>query len=478
MMIYMKRIIFLVTLLLVGFSPSSYAKEYKKTEIDYQLINSSEVKEFLHVSLQIDDFYNPFLTRRENEDFKKNFPQKNIKILAEYEAIIDKTGSIIKKNIEKSRASFLSLKGILGVDNKLIVYNKINQIAFATNLQIDKKNQIINFDIPKPTMNDNQQYILKNIYFHYPDFQTSESRNFPNIDTDKYILIFRNKFDINNQLNGSEDRFRHVKSLNFEIETDKFVDRSVDIPKELLVRKKVLNTSVWFSNDKPIKKKLLSNEEKNDLFDNIRIEKDYQQRNFLVRPDLKLSWSNIERSAGVFLKGKTFEVLKLEGRLSRNRAPNKDKYGLWIKQEGDLIYVKHGFNGDGECDFTYLIVFEKGSQNQPRKYIVMHSFDKYRFYHSIDRRIDITRENLSFFEELKQQKKEWYDNELKRIQKFYADEKKQLDHTTILRHQNSEQACMREIDIMKKLLTMPKEHLIQEFEQYKEIFNKIYKLSN
>lgn len=108
----------------------------------------------------------------------------------------------------------------------------------------------------------------------------------------------------------------------------------------------------------------------------------------------------------------------------------------------------------------------------------MHSFDKYRFYHSIDRRIDITRENLSFFEELKQQKKEWYDNELKRIQKFYADEKKQLDHTTILRHQNSEQACMREIDIMKKLLTMPKEHLIQEFEQYKEIFNKIYKLSN
>lgn len=40
--------------------------------------------------------------------------------------------------------------------------------------------------------------------------------------------------------------------------------------------------------------------------------------------------------------------------------------------------------------------FKKGSQNQPRKYIVMHS---------IDCRIDITRKNLSFFAELKQQKK-------------------------------------------------------------------------
>lgn len=69
-----------------------------------------------------------------------------------------------------------------------------------------------------------------------------------------------------------------------------------------------------------------------------------------------------------------------------------------------MIYVRHGFYGDDECKFTYLIVFEKGSQNQPRKYIVMHSFDKYRFMHSIDRRIDITHENLSFFEKLKQQK--------------------------------------------------------------------------
>jgi len=34
-------------------------------------MNSSEAKESLHVSLQTDDFYNPFLTRRENKDLKK-----------------------------------------------------------------------------------------------------------------------------------------------------------------------------------------------------------------------------------------------------------------------------------------------------------------------------------------------------------------------------------------------------------------------
>ena len=47
----------------------------------------------------------------------------------------------------------------------------------------------------------------------------------------------------------------------------------------------------------------------------------------IVIPNSRLSWSNIEHIAGVFLKGKTFEVLKLEGQLSSSRAPYEDKYG-------------------------------------------------------------------------------------------------------------------------------------------------------
>ena len=106
----------------------------------------------------------------------------------------------------KIRADPFSLKDISGIRDNKIGYNKINQIAFATNLQIDKNNQIINFDIPKPTKNKNQQYVLEGIYLHFPDFQPfssafrgySENLNFRNIDTVEYIPILKNKIDINN----------------------------------------------------------------------------------------------------------------------------------------------------------------------------------------------------------------------------------------------------------------------------------------
>lgn len=88
-------------------------------------------------------------------------------------------------------------------------------------------------------------------------------------------------------------------------------------------------------------KKLLSNDEKDDLFDEIRIcEKKLIN---IVIPNSRLSWSNIEHIAGVFLKGKTFEVLKLKGQLSHNWEPNKDKHGIWIKQKGDLVFIEHNF---------------------------------------------------------------------------------------------------------------------------------------
>lgn len=94
----------------------------------------------------------------------------------------------------------------MGIKDNKIGYNKINQIAFATNLQIDKNNQIINFDITKLTKNKNQKYVLEGIYLHFPDFQLfsspfhgySESFYFRNIDTVGYVPIFKNKIDINN----------------------------------------------------------------------------------------------------------------------------------------------------------------------------------------------------------------------------------------------------------------------------------------
>lgn len=70
----------------------------------------------------------------------------------------------------KIRSDPFSLKDILGIKDKKIGYNKINQIAFATNLQIDKNNQIINFDIPKPTKNKNQQYVFEGIIFIFQIF--------------------------------------------------------------------------------------------------------------------------------------------------------------------------------------------------------------------------------------------------------------------------------------------------------------------
>ena len=57
-------------LVAVAFVLNSWAKKHVSIA-EYQLMNSSEAKESLHVSLQTDDFYNPFLTRRENKDLKK-----------------------------------------------------------------------------------------------------------------------------------------------------------------------------------------------------------------------------------------------------------------------------------------------------------------------------------------------------------------------------------------------------------------------
>ena len=178
-----------------------------------------------------------------------------------------------KNERKKIRLYPFSLKDILGIKDKKIGYNKINQIAFATNLQIDKNNQIINFDIPKPTKNKKSTVCSWRYNLPFPDFQPfsspfrgySESLYFRNIDTVGYIPIFKNKIDINNQLIGSVDRFRHLEDLNLEIEIGKFVDTPSD--KLLLNRTKILNTSVWFLDDEPLEKKWLMNAEKDDLFD-------------------------------------------------------------------------------------------------------------------------------------------------------------------------------------------------------------------
>ena len=486
MQMYIKKIIFLITSLLLAFSLSSCAKHYKRVSIDkVQLINSSDAKESLHVSLQIDDFYNPYLTHAENEDIKQNFPKKNIKIIANYEPIIDKTGSIIKKKEQISAPPFLSLRDILGIDNKTTVYKKINQYAFATNLKVDKDNQIINFDIPNPTKNNKQKYVLKGIYLHYPDFQLSESHKFGSFwdGSDSYLPIFKNQIDIN-KLKGSVNRFMNVEPLNLEIKTDKFFDFTYDYDrtqltnKDYLARNIVLNTSVWFSNDKPIKKKVLSNEEKGDLFDEMTISMDGQKYEHIVIPDSKLSWSDAEDIYGSYVKGKTFEVLQLKGQLSKysKKGYYDGRRGKWVKQKGDMVYIdqKYGSHVDKKgCEFDYRIVFEK--DNQPRRYI-LHSYKRSesnnKKFTIFSNKTYISQENLNFFEKTKQRKKESFDYSLRQIPVFYKNSDKEFRDQLILENQDLAQACMKEIDHMKRLMTMPKEDLMQEFEQYKKIINK------
>ena len=478
----MKRIIFLITSLLLAFLLSSCAKHYKRVSTaDYQLINSSDAKESLHVSLQIDDFYNPYLTHAENEDIKQKFPKKNIKIIANYEPITDKTGSIIKKKTKNSPPQFLSLKDILGIDDIEIVYNKINQYAFATNLKVDKDNQIINFDIPKPTKNNKQEYVLKGVYLHYPDFQLSSGYNFGINESDKYFPIFANKIDIN-KLNGSVNRYNYWERLYLDILTDEFFSSEFEPPKFIkknyLVRNIVLNTSVWFSNDKPIKKKVLSNEEKGDLFDEMTISMDGQKYEHIVIPDSKLSWSDAEDIYGSYVKGKTFEVLQLKGQLSKysKKGYYDGRRGKWVKQKGDMVYIdqKYGSHVDKKgCEFDYRIVFEK--DNQPRRYI-LHSYKRSesnnKEFTIFSNKTYISQENLNFFEKTKQRKKESFDYSLRQIPVFYKNSDKEFRDQLILENQDLAQACMKEIDHMKRLMTMPKEDLMQEFEQYKKIINK------
>lgn len=482
----MKRIIFIITSLLLAFLLSSCAKHYKSVSIaENQLINSSDAKESLHVSLQIDDFYNPYLTHAENEDIKQNFPQKNIKIIASYEPIIDKTGSIIKKTTKNSPSPFLSLRDILGIDDIEIVYNKINQYAFATNLKVDKDNQIINFDIPKPTKNNKQKYVLEGIYLYYPDFQFSKNPKpyyFRN-GSDYYLPIFKNQIDIN-KLKGSVNRFMNVEPLNLDIITDKFFDFTYDYDrtqltnKDYLARNIVLNTSVWFSNDKPIKKKVLSNEEKGDLFDEMTISMDGQKYEHIVIPDSKLSWSDAEDIYGSYVKGKTFEVLQLKGQLSKysKKGYYDGRREKWVKQKGDMVYIdqKYGSHVDKKgCEFDYRIVFEK--DNQPRRYI-LHSYKRSesnnKKFTIFSNKTYISQENLNFFEKTKQRKKESFDYSLRQIPVFYKNSDKEFRDQLILENQDLAQACMKEIDHMKRLMTMPKEDLMQEFEQYKKIINK------
>ena len=170
-----------------------------------------------------------------------------------------------------------------------------------------------------------------------------------------------------------------MEPLNLEIKTDKFFDltsnygRTELTKKDYLARNIALNTSVWFSNDKPIKKKVLSNEEKGDLFDEMTISMDGQKNEHIVVPDSKLSWSDAEDIYGSYVKGKTFEVLQLKGQLSKysKKGYYDGRRGKWVKQKGDIVYIDQKYEDDNGCKFHYRIVFEK--DNQPRRYI-LHSY--------------------------------------------------------------------------------------------------------
>jgi hypothetical protein len=450
----MKKRIFLIVSLLVGCFLLNACTDKRVRIIDHKLINSSDNNDFLHVSFQLDDFYNPFITNIENENLIKNFPQKNIKIIAQYEPIIDKTGDIIKITKEKQYHTLMSW------ESRNTVYNKINQIAFATNIHVNKTNQIINFDIPKPIKTPNQQYVLEGIYLYYPDFHPSKSYYFPNIDTVKYIPIFYNKIVIN-KLVGYKDRFIYVEPLKLDVETDRFVDSS---SKKLLVKNRVFKTSVWFKNDNSLEKKPLSEDEKIDFFDQFTIEdsKDYKK---ITIPNSMLNWANVDDTFGSYYKGKTFEILELKG-----SQPEYNSRETWVKQNGNLIHITHG-SFEPNCTLNYQIVFEKGKN--PRRYIFKTYWNESRYNNIEFRKINITQENLNIFEKIKQQKEDQYNYYLELIEKnLTGEDAAPFREKEILKKNNLKHACIREIDNMKRLLTTPKEKLKQEFEVYKKTINK------
>ena len=470
----MKKILCLMVLLLSGIFLMCSCADKSVRIVDYKLINPSDSNELLHVSFQLDDFYNPFLTRRENENFKKNFPQKNIKIIAVYEPIMDKTGSVIKKTDEKNYHTFMQW------ESDETVYNKINRFAFATNLHVNRDSQIINFDIPKPVQNKKQHYVLKGIFLYYPDFHSSTESFYSNkIDTVKYIPIFYNIIDINKVIDY-KDRFTFMEPLSLEIETDKFVESSSE---KIMVKNSVLKTSVWFENDKPLEKDLLSEEQKIDLFDSIEIFKDRriiphdEDKVDITIPDSMLNRTNIEISSGSYFKGKTYEVLHLVGQTSKYGVP-KWLQEIWIRQNGDLLYITH-FSNYG-CELGYNIIFEK--ESHPRRYIDYGVWLKLKEDKTEIRKTYITPENLNFFEKIKQEKEEYYARNLKQITDFYTRSDKRdpgekrvvsdRENEDLLKNKASKRACMREIDDMKRLFATPKEELNQQFKIYKKTINR------
>lgn len=80
MMKCMKKIFLIGFLLIVsllgGYLLLTPCTDKRVRIIVHKLINNSDNNKFLHVSLQLDDFYNPFITNVENENLIKSFPQK------------------------------------------------------------------------------------------------------------------------------------------------------------------------------------------------------------------------------------------------------------------------------------------------------------------------------------------------------------------------------------------------------------------
>ncbi|WP_392551172.1 hypothetical protein RHO14_06645 [Orbus wheelerorum] len=414
-----------------------------------EMIKQADITGFSQISLQIDDYYDPFLSKEENNKFLQNLDENNIKITATYEPIIDKTKRVIKRTqIEEPKAWSSST-------NKIIVTDKINQVSYATNLKFDNEQRIITFTIPKPVNNKEQEYVLSEIYLNIPIADSPAISASTYIDKFNKFTVFENKY-ANGQLLGMQDRFQH-RRLNWHTLYDgpSLYDKTHWIPIEI-GRYIALNTTLYFEDKRRLKNEVLSEQERQDLFDDLstRLYGYYVNLNI---PETLPNWFGVDKVKGAYINSDSFEIIQLNGNLPNKNDSRMEKNETWIIRNGVLMSIYQTYYGGNDCEYNYKIVFEQ-SKNE-RKYIEKKVWltDKNKW--GIEKKY-ITRHNFSKLDETKKEKELYYES--------LKDSSYGADYVYEVLA-NKRPQCMRIINDSKLMFGASKEELNILFNEYKKI---------
>lgn len=422
-----------------------------------EMIKQSDITDILLISLQIDDYYDPFLSKEENNKFLQDLDENNTKITAIYEPMMDKTQRVIKKTqIEELRSWSLST-------DKIIVTDKINQVAYATNLKFDHERRIITFNIPKPINNKEQEYVLSKIYINIPtpdnapipiSAHTEEISVSTYIDQFNGFTIFKNDYT-NGQLLSMKDRFldRRLKWRTL-YDGPGLYSKTQRIPIEI-GRYIALNTVLYFEGQER-KKEVLSEGERQDLFD-VSYTRLYEHYVNLDIPKTLPNWFGVDKVKGAYINSESFEIIELNGNLPNTNGDRMEKNETWIKHNGVLTSIYQTYYNGIECEYNYKIVFEQGKNE--RRYLLKNIWrtDATRWE---SEKTYIRQHNLSKLDEIKKEK-ELYFESLKNS--AYGPE-----YAAEIFANNRPQ-CMRIINDSKLMLGASKEELEILFNKYKKI---------